>query len=228
VNAPNWLTAFVSTLMIFVAGYSVWRLAISRAWGRATDYESDVLHLAVGIAAAGLIAKWAHTLPRSVWTVLFVAGGVYFAVRTYRSWSDRAVRGRLLADTACCAVVVYMFAAGVAPSTLNGSTAGQYTMAGMPDMILDSTITYPAIGLIFAVGLCFYAVSVLNRMAPMTAQDGAAQAAGACSASSVGKVSGGGSEDGSGSGLMLAPRSVDVCRILIVLVLAYAILTKLV
>lgn len=213
-NAPNWLTAFVSTLMIFIAGYSAWRLAISRAWGRATDYESDILHLAVGVAAAGLIAKWAHTLPRSVWTVLFVAGGVYFAYRTYRSWADRSVRGRLLADTACCAVVVYMFAAGVAPSTLTGSTAGLYTMAGMPGMIADTTITYPAIGLIFAVGLCFYAVTVLNRMQPMTAEDGPAQ-------------SSGGSGEG-GSGLMLAPRSVDVCRILIVLVLAYAILTKLV
>jgi hypothetical protein len=220
VNAPNWLTAFVSTLMIFIAGYSAWRLAISRAWGRVTDYESDVLHLAVGIAAAGMIAKWAHTLPRSVWTVLFVAGGVYFAYRTYRTWGDRGVRGRLLADTACCAIIVYMFAAGVAPSNLSGSTAGLYTMAGMPGMIEDSTITYPAIGLIFAVGLCFYAVVVLNRMQPLTAEDRAAR--------SVEATSVGGSNDGARNSLMLAPRSVDVCRILIVLILAYAILTKLV
>ncbi len=216
-NAPNWLTAFVSTLMIFIAAYSVWRLAISRAWGRATDYESDVLHLAVGIAAAGLIAKWAHTLPRSVWTVLFVAGGIYFAVRTYRSWGDRLVRGRLLADTACCAIIVYMFAAGVAPTDLTGSTAGQYTMAGMPGMIEDSTITYPTIGLTFVVGLCFYAVTVLNRIQPMTAEERSPQV-----------VSDGLVEGGRGGGLMLAPRSVDVCRILIVLVLAYAILTKIV
>jgi hypothetical protein len=216
VNAPNWLTALVSTLMIFVAGYSAWRLAISKAWGRVTDYESDVLHFAIGIAAAGLIAKWAHTLPRSVWTVLFIAGGVYFAVRTYRSWSDRPQRAKLLAHTACCAVIVYMFLAGVAPSTLSGSTAGQYTMAGMPDMILDPTITYPAIGLIFVVGLCFYAVAVLNRIQPAQ-EDGDAPA-----------IAGDSGDGGVGSGLLLAPRSVDACRILIVLVLAYAILTKLV
>ena len=220
-NAPNWLTALVSTLMIFVAGYSAWRLAISKAWSRATDYESDILHLAIGIAGAGLIAKWAHTLPRAVWTVLFIAGGVYFAVRTYRSWSDRAERSRLLAQTACCAILVYMFLAGVAPSTLSGSTAGQYTMAGMSDMILDPTITYPAIGLIFVVGLCFYAVVVLNQINPPN-EDGEAAAP-----SVVGGSAGNGG-GGSGGGLLLAPRSVDACRIVIVLVLAYAILTKLV
>ncbi|HWG24871.1 DUF5134 domain-containing protein [Actinospica sp.] len=205
-NAPGWLTALVSTLMIFVAGYSLWRLAISRAWGRATDYESDILHLAVGIAAAGLVASWARSLPRSLWTGVFIAGAVYFAVRTYLTWSDRAVRGELLAQTGCCAVLVYMFLAGVAPTTIQGSTAGQYTMAGMGDgMILDQTITYPAIGLIFVVALCFYAVAVLNGIAPLRTEGGE-----------------------STSTLMLAPRSVDVCRIVIVLVLAYAILTKLV
>jgi len=215
VNAPGWLTALVSTLMIFVAGYSAWRLAICRAWGRVTDYESDVLHFAVGIAAAGLVASWAHTLPRSVWTGLFIAGGVYFAVRTYRGWADHAARAKLLAHTACCAILVYMFLAGVAPSTLSGSTAGEYTMAGMPGMIVDQTITYPSIGLIFVVGLCFYAVVVLNRMQPPN-EDGGSPAL-----DDDDRVTGGGS-------LILAPRSVDVCRIVIVLVLAYAILTKLV
>lgn len=208
-NAPAWLTALVSALMIFVAAYSAWRLAISRVWDRATDHEADILHLAIGIAAAGLVADWAHTLPRSVWTTLFALGGIYFAIRTFRAWADGSVRAKLLAHTACCAIVVYMFLAGVAPTTINGSTAGQYTMAGMDGMILDETITYPTIGLIFVVGLCFYAVSVLNQIAPLGAE--AAEPAGT----------------GTGS-LMLAPRSVDVCRVVIVLVLAYAILTKLV
>jgi hypothetical protein len=191
-NAPTWLTAIIATLMILVAGYSAWRLAISRAWGRATDHESDALHLALGIAGAGMVADWAHTLPRPIWTVLFALGGVYFIVRKRRM------------ETACCAVVVYMFLAGVAPTTIHGSTAGQYTMAGMDGMILDQTITYPSIGLIFVVGLCFYAVSVLNKIEPLSV------------------------DTGRGNPLLLAPRSADVCRIVIVLVLAYAILTKLV
>jgi len=75
--------------------------AISRIWGRATDYESDILHLAIGIAAAGLVADWARTLPRSVWTTLFALGCIYFAVRTYQAWADRRARAKLLARTAC-------------------------------------------------------------------------------------------------------------------------------
>jgi hypothetical protein len=191
--------------MICVAGYSLWRLAISRAWDRGTDYESDVLHIAVGVAAAGLVAGWAHTLPRSVWTGIFIAGAVYFAVRTYLVRPDRAARFRLMAQAGCCAILVYMFLAGVAPTTIHGSTAGMYTMAGMDGMILDQTITYPALGLLFVVALCFYAVNVLNRIAPLKGDDAEG-----------------------GSTLMLAPRSVEVCRVVIVLVLAYAILTKLV
>jgi hypothetical protein len=145
-----------------------------------------------------------------VWTGIFIAGGIYFAVRAYLTWPDRAVRGKLLAQTGCCAVLVYMFLAGVAPTTIQGSTAGQYTMAGMGDgMILDQTITYPAIGLIFVVALCFYAVAVLNGIAPLSAPETA-------------------EEGESSSTLLLAPRSLDVCRIVIVLVLAYAIVTKLV
>lgn len=205
-NAPGWLTALVSMLMILVAAYSAWRLAISRLWNRGTDYESDILHFALGIAAAGMVASWARTLPRPVWTGLFIAGAVYFAVRAYRRWDDRGLRGKLLAQTSCCAIVVYMFLAGVAPSTIHGSSAGMYTMAGMPGMIVDQTITFPSIGLVFVVGLCFYAVAVLNGIKPLRETG----------------------ETGAGASPILAPRSVDVCRIVIVLVLIYAILTKLV
>ena len=224
-NAPTWLTALVAALMVLVATYSVWRLAVARLWERATDYETDILNLAIGVAGAGLVASWAHTLPRSAWTVVFALGGVYFAVRTYRAWSDTAVRGRLLAHTACCAIIVYMFLAGVAPTTIQGSTAGQFTMAGEQGMILDQTITFPAIGLVFVVGLCFYAVTVLNRIEPLTSVTAEA-------AEPEDLDEGFGSMDGTGTGggvgLMLAPRSVEVCRIVIALVLIYAILTKLV
>ena len=202
-NAPAWLTALVSTLMILVAAYSAWRLAISRLWERATDYESDLLHLALGIAGAGMVAAWARTLPRPAWTTLFIAGALYFAFRTYRNWDDRPRRAKLLAQTSTCAIVVYMLLAGVAPSTIHGSSAGMYTMAGMPGMIVDQTLTFPTIGLIFVVGLCFYAVAVLNQITPL-------------------------GEGGSGGTGVLAPRSVDICRIVIALVLVYAILTKLV
>jgi hypothetical protein len=212
VNAPAWLSDLLSILVLGLAFYSLWRLLIARVWGRTVDVETDVLHLLAGIAAAGLISNWARTLPRSVWAVLFVAGGIYFAVRAVDSRAEAGQRSRLLGGLGCCVVLVYAFTAGVAPSTLHGSTAGQYTMAGMPGMILDQTERFPALGLVFVVGLAFAAVVVVNR-------------AGSMPASKPVPVTGGAND---GAPIALAPRSVEFCRVLLLLVLAYAILTKLV
>lgn len=211
-NAPTWLSNLISILMLALACYSLWRLLIARLWGRGIDYETDGLHLLAGIAAAGLISSWGRTLPRSVWAVLFVAGGVYFAVCAGRAWAETAERRRLLGGFGCCAVLVYAFTAGVAPSTLHGSTAGQYTMAGMPGMILDQTERFPALGLVFVVALAFAAVLVVNR-------------AGSMPTAKPVPVTGGAND---GAPIPLAARSVEICRVLLLLVLAYAILTKLV
>jgi Domain of unknown function (DUF5134) len=212
VNAPIWLSNLLSILALALAGFSLWRLLIARAWNRTTDYEADVLHLLAGVAAAGLISSWAHTLPHALWTGLFVVAGIYFLVRTALAWGVADERRRLLGGAACCAALVYMFAAGVAPSTLQGSTAGQYTMAGMPGMILDQTLTYPSIGLIFVVAMAFGAVVLLNRAGSMPAPRPVPAA--------------GGPDDG--APVALAPRSVLICRIALLLVMAYAILSKLV
>ena len=244
-NAPYWLSDLISILMLALGFYSLWRLLVVRFWGYTTDYETDALHLLAGIAAAGIISNWARTLPRSVWLVLFAAAGVYFLVKAVQAWSapvrpatstgrstpvtasrstsastsaaaaSLAVsdsRYRLLGAVGCCAVLVYCFAAGVAPSTINGSTAGSFTMAGMPGMIIDQTEHFPALGLILVVVLAFAAVFAVNRVGSMP------------TAKPVPVI--GGPDDGTPAAL--APRSVELGRILLLLVLAYAILTKLV
>lgn len=211
-NAPSWLSSLISILALAVAGYSLWRLLVSRPFNRTTDYESDGLHLLGGVAAAGLISEWAHTLPRALWTALFAVAGGYFLVRAALVWDASGERRRRLGAAACCAVFVYMFAAGVAPSTLNGSTAGQVTMAGMPGMILDQTVRYPSIGLILVVGIAFGAVLLVNRAGSVPP----ARPAPAL----------GGPDDG--APLALAPRTALICRVLLLLVTAYAILAGLV
>jgi hypothetical protein len=214
VNAPPWFSALLSALMLFLAGYSLWRLLISRAWGRATDYDTDVLHLVAGIAVAGMISSWMPTLPRGTWFAAFACGGIYLVVRARYVWTELSERRRLLEGAACCAVLIYMVLAGVAPSTLSGSTAGEYTMAGMPGMIADQTITYPTIGLIFVVGLAFGSVLIVNRVDFSLAPRPAPTI--------------GGPNDGAPATDILAPRTVQLCRVLLLLVLAYTILSKLV
>lgn len=211
-NAPSWLSSLISLLALAVAGYSLWRLLIHRTFDRTTDSESDALHLLAGVAVAGLVSQWAHTLPRAVWTTLFVLVGAYFLVRAALVWDTPGRRRGPLGAAACCAVFLYMFAAGVAPSTLNGSTAGQVTMAGMPGMILDRTVAYPAIGLIFVVAIAFGAVLLVNRAGSMPRPRPAPAL--------------GGPHDG--APLVLAPRTALICRVLLLLVMAYTILCGLV
>ena len=202
-NAPAFLPAVLSTLMILVAGYAVWRLLAAPALRLRTDRETDALLLLAGTAGAGLISRWAHSLPRPAWSALFVLAACYFAVRSVISRADPHSRGRLAAYSIASLVLVYMFQAGVAPSTLHGSTAGEYTMAGMPGMSVDTTITYPAIGLACVAAMASYAAGELSRAS--------APPAGAPTRKTV-----------------AGARGVQVCKVVVALTLAYAILSKLV
>jgi hypothetical protein len=202
VNAPAFLPATLSILMILVAAYALWRSCAAPTLALRTDIEIDVLLVCAAIAGAGLLSNWAHTLPRAAWTALFALGAVYFAVRTGFARADALVRGRSAAHALGCLVLLYMYAAGVAPSTLHGTTAGQYTMAGMPGMYVDTTVSYPALGLVCVVALVLYATASVARLGPLAQPAPSAR--------------------------MFAPRSVQACRALLALCLAYGILSKLV
>ncbi|HEY3869720.1 MAG TPA: DUF5134 domain-containing protein [Actinocrinis sp.] len=210
-NAPPWLPDILAVVMLAVAAFSLWRAAVARSWGRAGDYDADALHALIALALAGMLVRWLETLPRGVWTALFAAAALWFAGRL--AWSvrrglGRAQRGRYAAGAAAGAAMVYMLLAGVAPSTLDGSTAGQYTMAGMDGMVKDTTLDYPSLGLLLAAAMAVYAVAVLNRVGLAPAGDGAAAG---------------------GPGLpLLAPRAADCCRVVLAVTMAYAILTKIV
>ena len=200
-NAPAFLPAFLGILLILVAGYASWRVIAGPVLGFVTEIETDLLLLVSAIAGAGLVSAWAHTLPRGLWAGLFAAVAGYFAVRAGLARRLAQVRGRAIAHASGCLVLVYMFLAGVGPSTLQGSTAGRYTMAGMPGMYVDTTITDPALGLVCVAAIAFYAVGV---------------------------VAGYGQEAAAGMPKSFAAGSVEACRVIVALVLADAILSKLV
>lgn len=210
-NAPPWLPDILAVVMLAVAGFSLWRTAVARSWGRATDYDADALHALMAVALAGMLVRWLETLPRAAWTALFAAAALWFAGRlawSARSGGPRAQLGRYAACAASGAVMVYMLLAGVAPSTLDGSTAGQYTMAGMDGMVEDTTLGAPSLGLLLAVAMAVYAVAVLNQVSVAPSGQGAAAG---------------------GRGLpVLAPRAADCCRVVLAVTMAYAILAKIV
>ncbi|HTJ68100.1 MAG TPA: DUF5134 domain-containing protein [Actinospica sp.] len=202
-NAPAFLPATFSVLLILIAAYTAWRLLAAPVLELRTDRETDALLLLASVAGTGLLSTWAHTLPRGAWTVLFAVASGYFAVRAATAGTDTARCARHAVHAVGSLVLVYMFLAGVAPSTLHGTTAGEYTMAGMPGMYVDTTITFPAIGLACVAAMAFYAATSLSRLSPAHSD-----------ATTVPNV--------------FAARSIEVCRIVLVLILAYGILSKLV
>jgi hypothetical protein len=207
-NAPSWLPAILAALMLIIAAYTLWRLAMARALDLPSDPAHDAVVLLLSVATGGMLVSWMHVLRPGIWALLLGAAGIGFAVRAIQLTRPSApstaagpgsTRVALVA-TGGCAVAVYMLLAGVAPTTIQGSTAGYYTMAGMSDMYKDTTITFPALGVALCVVLAGYAVFALDRITAPTQSPART----------------------------FAPRSVALCEIAIMVTMAYAILAKLV
>lgn len=217
-NAPAWLTVLAAALMLAVAMFFAWRLAVAGTFGRAAQVETDAFYALAGLALAGMLARWMRLLPPGAWAAVFGCAALWFVARAVRAHRARDVsaRGRYGSHAALAAVLVYMPLAGVAPSTISGSTAGMVTMAGMPGMIVDSTERSPGLGLLLVLAAVAGAVVLLDRVSAV----------------------GGPARDSAGAALdpmdrpgplpPLLPRIAETCRVLLLVVIAYAILGKLV
>lgn len=199
-NAPAWLPVILAAVMLGIAAYSLWRLAMSRVLDQPADLTQDAVVFLLALATAGMLVRWMHLLSRGVWALLLGAVGIGLAARAATGRGSSSAAGSVVAASGC-AIAVYMLLAGVAPSTIQGSTAGYYTMAGMSDMYKDTTITFPALGIILSVVLAGYAVYALDHIPAPT---------------------------GTTTARAFASRPLAVCQIAIAVTMAYAILAKLV
>lgn len=233
-NAPTWLPAILAVVMLAISGYCVWRLAIARFLGMDTDYLHDAVLALLGLALAGMLVHWMRLFHPGTWAVVLAAAGIVALIqaaahirRAERPQQNRAVVRTAVVGAGGCAVAVYMLLAGVAPSAIKGSTAGQYTMAGMPGMYVDTTITYPALGLVFVVVLAGYAVTAVDRSsAPAVAAADRIDQPRPVPAPRAPAMRA--TVPQTPAPRMLAPRSVVVCQVAIAVTMAYAILAKLV
>ena len=220
-NAPSWLPPILAAVMLVIAGYNIWRLAVSRIYGTRTDYQLDIAQLLLSVATAGMLVKWMNLATPGFWALILAIAGLWLLLRATPQL--QATSSQLGGTTRLsraswvtaggCAVAVYMLLAGVAPSTIQGSTAGEYTMAGMTDMYKDSTITYPTLGILLAVVLVVFAVAALDHVSRHDGPSGS-------SAQSAGS--------GDAIGWLLAPRTSVLCGVALAVTMAYAILAKLV
>ena len=116
-GAP-WLMHAVTAAMLLIAAYCVARLITARLWHRDTDHAVDAVHIAMGVAMAGMIVPRWDPLPARTWEVIFAVAALWFGGLAIRD-------GRHLPHVLGSAAMLYMYAvASDAPSMSGMSMAG--------------------------------------------------------------------------------------------------------
>jgi hypothetical protein len=157
---PTWVLDILAALMLVVAAVSAVRLGLARPWRKgAVVTDTDVSHLLMGIAMAGMLASSLTTLPSGAWEVIFALLTVWFGYRVVRDARSNGVRA--LAGGHCAphlvhsAGMLYMFLALAAPA------AGGSGMGGGSAM---PTLKYPTLAFVFALILVGYTIWDIDQL----------------------------------------------------------------
>jgi hypothetical protein len=154
---PAWILDVFAALMLAVAGVSAARLVEARPWQRGSAFfDTDVAHLLMGIAMAGMLASSLTVLSNAAWVGVFAVLTGWFAFRVVVDARANGVRalagGHCAPHLAHSAAMVYMFAALAAPA------AGGAGMSGMGGASGMQTLRYPTLAFVFALILIGYSI----------------------------------------------------------------------
>jgi Domain of unknown function (DUF5134) len=164
---PSWILDIFAAIMLAVAAVSATRLVAARPWQQGTQAvlaDTDVSHLLMAIAMAGMLVASLQTLPNDAWAVVFAVLTAWFAYRVIR---DSHVSGvRALAGGHCAphlvhaAAMLYMFVAFTAPAT-HGSGGMAGMAGGMSGM---GTLQLPFLAFVLALLLIGYSIWDLDQL----------------------------------------------------------------
>ena len=198
---PAWILDIFAAIMLVVAAVSAARLLEVRPWQRgAVITDTDISHLLMGIAMAGMLAPSLTTLPDDAWAVVFGVLAVWFGYRVVRDYQASGTRalavGHCAPHLVHSAAMLYMFLAITTPAMSGGSG-----MAGMSGMGGMGALHVPTLGFVFALILIGYTIWDLDQLSSLRYGLAAAVAGAAAPAlvgASVGTV-GTGAVTGSGA-----------------------------
>jgi len=163
---PSWILDTLAGVMLLVAAISAGRLMAARPWAGSTgDADTDIAHLLMGIAMAGMLVVSLTTLPNGLWDAIFAVLTSWFGWRVYRE--SRGQGARVLADghhmphLVHSAAMLYMFVA--LNATAAGSGGGMSGMGGSSGMAMQ-TLSAPVVAFIFILWLAAYVVLDLDRL----------------------------------------------------------------
>jgi len=201
---PAWILDIFAAIMLVVAAVSAARLLEVRPWQRgAVITDTDISHLLMGIAMAGMLAPSLTTLPDDAWAVVFGVLAVWFGYRVVRDYQASGTRalavGHCAPHLVHSAAMLYMFLAITTPAMSGGS--GMAGMAGMAGMGGMGALHVPTLGFVFALILIGYTIWDLDQLSSLRYGLAAAVAGAAAPAlvgASVGTV-GTGAVTGSGA-----------------------------
>lgn len=174
---PAWLLDVAAAFMLVVAALSAARLAVGRPWQPrpwrprprqyghgATDSDTDVAHLLMAVAMAGMLTATLRTLPGTAWEVIFGLLTAWFAIRVARDARRSGVRalanGHRAPHLVHSASMLYMFLAMTATTPATSGTSGMDMPAGTSMM----TLRYPTLALLFAFTLVGYGIWDLDQL----------------------------------------------------------------
>ena len=127
-TAPAWLSGVFAALMLAVAGFCAGRLVVARQTGRPTELDSDITHVLMGVAMAGMLASAVRIGTPAMWIVLFGGATTWFgwqALRARRDTSPSAWRcSQSIPHLLKCIAMLYMIQAARAARPSIGASAG--------------------------------------------------------------------------------------------------------
>jgi Domain of unknown function (DUF5134) len=162
---PGWILDVFAALMLAVAAASAARLVAARPWQRGSVLtDTDIAHLLMAIAMAGMLVSALSTLPNGVWEVIFALMTAWFAYRVIQDARSSGVRA--LAGGHCAphlvhsAAMLYMFLALAAPAAGGSGMSGMGGSSGSGMQSLD----VPTLAFAFAIVLAGYTVWDLDQI----------------------------------------------------------------
>ena len=167
---PSWIFDLLAAFMLVVAAVSAARLLAAQPWRHGSVIiDTDIAHLLMAIAMAGVLAPGLSTLPNAAWEVIFGVMIVWFAFRVVRD--ARSSGARALAGGHCAphlvhsGAMLYMF---LGMTSAAGAMAGMAGMPGMPRMSAGSSsmlmLSDPTLAFVFALILIGYSIWDLDQL----------------------------------------------------------------
>jgi len=180
VTGPSWLAGAFAAVMIGIALYCAGRLALSRLRRRETEFDADGMHVAMGVAMAGMLVPRLSPLPGSVWEVVFAGAAVWFGWQAIRTRNGSAPDGwrcpHPVPHLVECVAMLYMLVA-VPGSRPAGAGAG-WSMPGMGGSP-GAAGAFPALALVLALFMVGYVVWTTDQLTSMARARTAVTAQGA-------------------------------------------------